>query len=147
MFAKELVVFGRYLRFAKQIDAKKWWNTIKFLSTKLANLWASYLNNIKGEATNWPKLAIRERNHIKWWNFSYFPSFDGFNNKPKSVWSNAFWYVKVCIFWKCIQYTIHWDKTQMLEKFPLEKINCVKNALFFCRELQLITALLLIFDS
>ena len=35
----------------------------------------------------------------------------------KSVWSNVFWYVKVCIFWKCIQYTIHWDKTQMFKKF------------------------------
>ena len=28
-------------------------------------------------------------------------------NKQKNVWSNVFWYVKVCIFWKCIQYTIH----------------------------------------
>ena len=49
----------------------------------------------------------------------------------KSVWSNVFWYVKVCIFWKCIQYTIHWDKTQMLKKFPSDKINGTKNALFF----------------
>ena len=49
----------------------------------------------------------------------------------KSIWSNVFWYVKVCIFWKCIQYTIHWDKTQLLKKFPSEKINCTKNALFF----------------
>ena len=31
----------------------------------------------------------------------------------KSVWSNVFWYVRVCIFWKFIQYTIHWDKTQI----------------------------------
>ena len=30
-----------------------------------------------------------------------------------------------------IQYTIHWDKTQMLKKFPLDKINGTKNALFF----------------
>ena len=49
----------------------------------------------------------------------------------KSVWSNVFWYVKICIFWKCIQYTIHWDKTQMLKKFPSDKINGTKNALFF----------------
>ena len=34
----------------------------------------------------------------------------------KSVWNNVFWYVKVCIFWKCIQYTIHWDKTQIFNK-------------------------------
>ena len=58
-------------------------------------------------------------------------AFDDFKNKQKSVWSNAFWYVKVCIFWKCIQYTIHWDKTQMLKKFPSDKINGTKNALFF----------------
>ena len=49
----------------------------------------------------------------------------------KSVWSNVFWYGKVCIFWKCIQYTIHWDKTKMLKKFPSDKINGTKNALFF----------------
>ena len=34
----------------------------------------------------------------------------------KSVWSNVFWYVKACIIWKCIQYTIRWDKSQMLKK-------------------------------
>ena len=51
----------------------------------------------------------------------------------KSVSSNVFWYVKVCIFWKwkCIQYTINWDKTQMLKKFPLDKITGAKNDLFF----------------
>ena len=38
----------------------------------------------------------------------------------KSAWSNVFWYVKVCIFWKCIQCTIHWDKTQILKKRPFE---------------------------
>ena len=43
----------------------------------------------------------------------------------KSVWSNGFWYVKVCIFF------IHWDKTQILKKFPLDKINGSKNDLFF----------------
>ena len=51
--------------------------------------------------------------------------------RKKSVWSNVFWCVKVCIFWNCIQYTIHWDKTQMLKKFPSDKINGTKNALFF----------------
>ena len=41
---------------------------------------------------------------------------------------NVFWYVKVYIFWKCIQYTIHWDKTQIFKKFPLDKTNGTKNA-------------------
>ena len=41
-----------------------------------------------------------------------------FKNNQKSVWSNVFWYVKVCIFWKCIQYTIRWDKIEMLKKSP-----------------------------
>ena len=74
-------------------------------------------------------------------------AFDDFKNKQKSVWSNAFWYVKVCIFWKCIQYTIQWDKIQMLKKFPSNKISSTKNAIFFFCELQLITVLLLICDS
>ena len=33
------------------------------------------------------------------------------------------------IFWKCIQYTTHWDKKQMLKTFPLDKINGTKNSL------------------
>ena len=58
-------------------------------------------------------------------------AFDDFKNKQKSVWSNAFWYVKVCTFWKCVQYNILWDKMQMLKKILLDKINDTKNALFF----------------
>ena len=49
----------------------------------------------------------------------------------QSVWSNVFWYVKVSIFWKCIQCIIHWDKSQILKQFPSEKINGAKNAPFF----------------
>ena len=30
----------------------------------------------------------------------------------KSIWRNVFWYVKVCIFGNCIQYTLHWDQTK-----------------------------------
>ena len=48
-------------------------------------------------------------------------AFDDFKTKQKCVWSNVFWYVKVYIFWKCIQYTIHWDKTEILEKFSSDK--------------------------
>ena len=46
-------------------------------------------------------------------------------------WSNALWYVKVYIFWKCIQYIIHWDKTKMLKNVLSDKISGTKNALFF----------------
>ena len=60
---------------------------------------------------------------------------------------NVFWYVKECIFWKCIQYTIHWDKPQMLKKVPQDKINVTKNAIFILHEFQLIKVLLLICDS
>ena len=66
--------------------------------------------------------------------------------RNKSVWSNVFWYVKVCIFWKCIQYTTHWDKTQNLKQFPSDKINGT-NGTFLFRELQFIVVLLLICDS
>ena len=58
-------------------------------------------------------------------------AFGAFKNKQKSVWSNVFWYVKVYIFWKCIQYTVHWDETQILKKFPSGRINVTKNTHFF----------------
>ena len=58
-------------------------------------------------------------------------AFNDFKNKQKSVWSNVFWYLKICIFWKCIQYTIHWDKTHMLKRVSSEKINSTKNEFFF----------------
>ena len=37
---------------------------------------------------------------------------------------------KKWIFCKCIQYTIHSDKTQILKKFLLRKINGTKSVLF-----------------
>ena len=43
----------------------------------------------------------------------------------------SFWYVKVYIFSKFIQYTTYWDKQQMLKKFPSDKINVTENTLFF----------------
>ena len=64
--------------------------------------------------------------------------FSNFRNKQKSVWSKVFWYVKACIFWKCIQYTIHWDKTQ-----TMDKINGTKNPFFLSRA----PTLLLLCDS
>ena len=67
--------------------------------------------------------------------------------RKKSVWSDAFWYVKVCIFLEYIQCTIHWDKTQMLKKFRWTKQTEQKMPSFFFRELQLITILFLICDS
>ena len=68
---------------------------------------------------------------ISAWVKDTLKAFDDFKKSNKSIWSNVLWYVKVCIFWKSIQYTIHWDKTQMLKKFPSDKINGTKNALFF----------------
>ena len=50
----------------------------------------------------------------------------------KSVRGNVFWYAHVCIFWKFIQNTIHWEKTQtFLKRFPSKKKNGTKNVLFF----------------
>ena len=49
----------------------------------------------------------------------------------KSVWSNVFWLVKVYIFWNFIQYTIHWDKTQMLKTISFGQNKRYKNTLFF----------------
>ena len=56
---------------------------------------------------------------------------NNFKKKQKSVWSNAFWSVKVCIFWKCIQYTIHWDKTQLLKKTSFGHNKQYRIFLFF----------------
>ena len=53
-----------------------------------------------------------------------------FKISKKSASSNVFLYVKVYVFWKFIQYTIHWDKTN-IKKFPSDKIDVTKNALFF----------------
>ena len=44
--------------------------------------------------------------------------------------------VKVCIFWKFIQYTIHRDKIQTLKKFPQNKLNMRRNPSFFFREIH-----------
>ena len=48
----------------------------------------------------------------------------------KKVYKVMFFDMLKYIFWKCIQYTMHWDKTQMLQNFPLHKINGRENALF-----------------
>ena len=59
-----------------------------------------------------------------------------------------FSHINVCIFWKCIQCTINLDKTQMSKKFPSNKINDRKIALFFFLFFaNSNTALLLICDS
>ena len=57
--------------------------------------------------------------------------FDNFKNKQQKRMKLCFWYVKVYVFWKFLQYTIRWDKTQILKKFPSDKINSTKNALVF----------------
>ena len=54
-----------------------------------------------------------------------------FKTSNESAWSNVLWYVKVYIFWKFIQCTLRWDKTQMVKKIPLDKMNVTKNTLSF----------------
>ena len=73
-------------------------------------------------------MVVRKRSHILKRNCK---TFDDFKSRQQKVWSNVFWYLKVYIFWKFIQYTTNWDKTQMLKIFPLDKISITKNALFF----------------
>ena len=72
-------------------------------------------------------------------------AFGDLKNRQKSLWSKVFWYEKVCIFWMCFHYTIHWDKTKMLKRFNLDKINGAKMPCFFFHDH--ITVLLLICDS
>ena len=62
-------------------------------------------------------------------------AFDDFKNRQQKS-MNVFWCIyilKAYIFWKFIQYTILWSKThwqRMLTKFPSDKLNVSKNALF-----------------
>ena len=53
----------------------------------------------------------------------------------------------IYIFLKTFQYTIYWEKTQILKKFASDNKCYKKCTLFFCCKLQLITVLLLICDS
>ena len=80
------------------------------------------------------------------WVKNTLQAFDDFKKKKKSVWSTVFWHVKVWIFRKYIQYTMHWVKAQILKKISLTKSTIQKIPSFFFRELQLITVLLLICD-
>ena len=58
-------------------------------------------------------------------------AFDDFRKKGKNVWINVFWYIKVYISWKFVQYTIHWGKTQFLKKISSDETNVTKNVFFF----------------
>ena len=42
-----------------------------------------------------------------------------------------FWYIKVYIFWKLIQYTMYWHKIKMLKKPMRNKISVTNNRLLF----------------
>ena len=77
----------------------------------------------------------------------YNEGFRRFLKKATKVYGvgiNIFWCVTAYIFWKFIQYTVHWDKTKMLKKFPSDKINVRKMYSFFFLEIRLNTVLLLI---
>ena len=67
---------------------------------------------ITGRHNWWPQA----KNGIYWFKDT-LKAFGDFKNNQKSPWSNVFWYIKVCIFWKCSQYTIHSDRAEMLKKF------------------------------
>ena len=75
--------------------------------------------------SSWCNAAITAHLRIHWRLLTILET------RRKFAWSNVFWYVKVYLFWECNQYTIHWDKTQMLKNFPSDKINGTKNVLFF----------------
>ena len=69
------------------------------------------------------------------WSFQFIndilKAFDQFKNKQQKCMKHCFLLHKVCMLWKCIQYTIHWNEILMLKKFSSDKINGTKNKLFF----------------
>ena len=76
----------------------------------------------------WSSTDLQKKDHVRIkWLKDTPKAFVIFRNKQQKCMK---WYVKVCIFWKCIQYTIHWDKLQILKQFPSDKTNGTKNALF-----------------
>ena len=89
----------------------------------------------------------RLRKHIKEFKDT-LKAFNVFKRKQKSVWKSVVWFVKVYIFWNCIQRTIHSGKTQMLKKFDSDKINGTKNCpvFLFCK-LKFFPTLPLIYNS
>ena len=76
-------------------------------------------------------LYLYLHNRVKYTLKDTLKAFEDFKNKQESVGSNVFWDVKMRIFWKCIQYTIDWYKTQMLKKFPLGETNDTKISSLF----------------
>ena len=58
-------------------------------------------------ATYWKRLSYWLQ--YSWLRKDTLKAFDDFKKSNKSVRSNAFWYLKVCISWKCIHYTMHWE--------------------------------------
>ena len=74
------------------------------------------------------KLVFKQRN-VKYIFTDTLKALGEFKNQQKSVWSKV--YVKLCIFWKCIQYTMHWDKTQILKKIFFGQNKRYKKCLLF----------------
>ena len=55
--------------------------------------WGNMLSNV-ALVSHYQKILVRFKGTLK--------AFNDFKNKQKSIWSNVFWYLKVCIFCKCI---------------------------------------------
>ena len=49
----------------------------------------------------------------------------------KKVYEVMFFNIKVCKFWKCVQYTLHLDKTRMLKKIPFGQNKRYKKCTLF----------------
>ena len=49
-----------------------------------------------------------------------------FSKQAKDRLINPFWFVKVCLFWKFIQYSMHWDKTNIKEISSWQTKRCYK---------------------
>ena len=126
-------------------DFAETYHLTKVFVTELKNRFGFF----KFSATKVAK-GLQKSKSFKFWRLRiHWSLWTNLKTNDKSALSNVFWYVKVCIFWKCIQYTIHWDNTQILKKFPSDKINTMvqKMPSFFFYKFQLITVLLLICDS
>ena len=70
--------------------------------------------------------------HILNMSFEYFKFKYTLKSFNQFFYNNIFWHVNVYIFWKFVEYTLHWDKKQISKNISLGQ-----NTLFFFRVIQL----------
>ena len=78
------------------------------------------------------KLCIFEYVLVSNFNLRLYWRLSKISKTSKNLYKIIFWYLKLCIFWKCIQCVIHGDKTQMIKKISFGQNRWYKKYPLFC---------------